>query len=35
VRARSQRWTVDDFLVFEAQGIERYELVDGDVYTKS
>jgi Uma2 family endonuclease len=30
-RARSHPWTVDDFLPFEAEEPERYELVDGIV----
>jgi Uma2 family endonuclease len=30
-RARSHPWTVDDFLAFEAEEIERYEFVDGVV----
>jgi Uma2 family endonuclease len=30
-KARSHLWTVDDFLAFEAQEPERYELVDGIV----
>ena len=32
MRARSQPWTVDDFLAFETQETERYELVDGIVW---
>ena len=31
-RARSHPWTVDDFLAFETQVAERYELVDGVVW---
>jgi Uma2 family endonuclease len=30
-RARTHLWTVEDFLAFEAQEPERYELVDGIV----
>jgi Uma2 family endonuclease len=30
-RARPQPWTVEDFLVFEAEELERYEFVDGIV----
>jgi Uma2 family endonuclease len=30
-RARSHPWTVDDFLAFEAEELERYEFVDGVV----
>jgi hypothetical protein len=31
MRARSQPWTVDDFLAFEAGEPEGYEFVDGIV----
>jgi Uma2 family endonuclease len=31
VRGSTQPWTVNDFLAFEAQEPERYELVDGIV----